>query len=86
MDLFGWIIIGLLASLIGELIIPGRNPGGTPVTLLIGVAGALLGRFVIGLVGGTEATELSIWSIPWATLGALMLLAIYRVITNLRGT
>ena len=86
MDLLGWIVIGLLASLIGELIIPGHNPGGMPVTLLIGVAGALLGRFVVGLAGGTEATELSIWSIPWATLGALTLLAIYRMITKLRGT
>jgi uncharacterized membrane protein YeaQ/YmgE (transglycosylase-associated protein family) len=72
---------------LGELIIPGRNSRAIAVTVLLGMAGALLGRFLIGLVGGTEATQLSIWTILWATVGALVLIAIYRLITSTwRGT
>lgn len=68
--------------MIGELIIPGHGLGGMTLTLLIGMVGALIGRFVVGLVGGVQATELSIWTILWSTVGALTLVAIYRTITN----
>lgn len=46
MDLLGWIIIGLLAGAIAKLIMPGRDPGGCIVTILLGIAGALLAGFV----------------------------------------
>jgi uncharacterized membrane protein YeaQ/YmgE (transglycosylase-associated protein family) len=82
MDLLGWIVAGAVSGIVGELIIPGHNPGGILVTLLIGMVGALLGRFVVGLVGGAEATELSIWTLLWATVGALALVGIYRMITS----
>jgi uncharacterized membrane protein YeaQ/YmgE (transglycosylase-associated protein family) len=85
-DLVGWIAAGGLAGVTGELIMPGRTPGGITVALLIGMAGALLGRFIVGLLGGAEATELGIWTIVWGTLGALALLGVYRLATNLRGT
>lgn len=78
----GWIVTGAVAGVLGELIIPGHNPRGIGVTVLIGMVGALIGRFIVGLVGGAEATELSIWTILWATVGALALVAIYRMITN----
>ncbi len=55
-DLLGWIVIGLLAAVAGELVLPGRNPGGITVALLLGAAGALLERFVVGLLGGAGAT------------------------------
>ena len=84
MDLIGWILIGLLASVVGELILPGRNPGGVTVTILIGMAGALVGRFVMGLVGGDQATEFNIWSIVVATVGALVMLAVYRLFVGQR--
>ncbi len=51
MDLIGWIAVGLFAAVTGELVLPGRNPGGIVVTLLVGAAGSLLGRFVVGLLG-----------------------------------
>jgi uncharacterized membrane protein YeaQ/YmgE (transglycosylase-associated protein family) len=82
MDLLVWIVAGAVAGVVGELIIPGYNPGGILVTLLIGMVGALLGRFVVGLAGGAEATGLSIWTLLWATVGALALVGIYRMITN----
>ena len=84
MDLLGWIVVGLLAGVVGELIIPGYNPGGIIATLLVGTAGALLARFIVGLLGGAQATQLSIWTILWGSLGTLTLLVVYRLITNLR--
>ena len=82
MDLIGWIVAGAVAGIVGELIIPGRNSGGILVTLLIGMVGALLSRFVVGLAGGPEATGLSTWTLLWATVGALALVGIFRMITN----
>ncbi len=84
MDLLGWIVVGLLAGVMGELIIPGYNPGGIIATLLVGMAGTLLARFIVGLLGGAQATQLSIWTILWGSLGTLTLLVVYRLITNLR--
>ena len=84
MELLGWIVVGLLAGVMGELTIPGYNPGGIIATLLVGSAGALLARFVVGLLEGTQATQLSIWTILWGSLGTLTLLVVYRLITNLR--
>ena len=84
MDLLGWIVVGLLAGVVGELIIPGYNPGGIIATLLVGTAGTLLARFIVGLLGGAQATQLSIWTILWGSLGTLTLLVVYRLITNLR--
>jgi uncharacterized membrane protein YeaQ/YmgE (transglycosylase-associated protein family) len=81
-DLLGWIVTGAVAGVVGELIIPGHNPGGMFLTLLIGMVGALLSRFVVGLAGGAEATGLSIWTLLWATVGALALIVVYRMITN----
>ena len=85
-NIVGWTVIGLLAAVAGELIMPGRNPGGIPVTLLVGATGALLGLFVAGVVAGAGATEFGTPSIQLATLGALALLALYRLIANLRRT
>lgn len=86
MDLIGWIFIGLLAAVSGELVLPGRSPGGILVPLLLGAAGSLLARFVAGLVGGAGATQFGVASILWATLGSLTLLALYRLSTSVRAT
>lgn len=85
MDLIGWIAIGLLAAVTGELVLPGRNPGGIGVALITGAAGALLARLVAGLAAGEEATRFGVASILWATLGSLALLALYRLVASLRN-
>jgi len=67
-DVVGWIIVGLLVSVTGELILPGRNPAGISVALLLGTAGFLLGRFVVGLLGelGRRGSVLSrSCGLPW---------------------
>ncbi len=70
-----WIVVGLIAGLLGKLIMPGRDPGGFLITIVIGMIGALVGGFVVQLLGGTGVTGFNIWSILVATLGAIILLA-----------
>jgi uncharacterized membrane protein YeaQ/YmgE (transglycosylase-associated protein family) len=82
MGIISWIIVGLIAGALGRLVMPGDEPGGFMATLLIGMAGAVVGGFVVGILGGTGATGLNIWSILVATLGAIILLALYRLIAE----
>jgi uncharacterized membrane protein YeaQ/YmgE (transglycosylase-associated protein family) len=76
--LLGWILFGLIAGVIAKLIMPGRDPGGMIVTILLGIAGAVLAGFLgqmLGLYGQGESAGM-IMSI----IGAIVLLAIYRVV------
>ena len=82
MGIIAWIVVGLIAGLLAKLIIPGDDPGGIIITLLIGIAGAFVGGFVFSLFGGTGLTGFSIWSILVATVGAIILLLIYRLIAG----
>jgi len=81
----GWIVVGLLTSVTGELILPGRNPAGIGVALLLGAADSLLTRFVVGTVGGAESKRFGVEAILWAALGAFAVLAIYRFAASLRA-
>jgi uncharacterized membrane protein YeaQ/YmgE (transglycosylase-associated protein family) len=78
------IVVGLIAGLLAKLVLPGNDPGGLIVTTLIGIAGAFVGGFVVGILGGAGVTGLNIWSILVATLGAVILLAIYRLLAGRR--
>jgi uncharacterized membrane protein YeaQ/YmgE (transglycosylase-associated protein family) len=80
---FGWIIVGLIAGAIAKWIHPGRDPGGIIVTILIGIAGAFVGGFLGGMLGiGPGGT---LWNLVLATVGAIILLAGYRMISSRRG-
>jgi uncharacterized membrane protein YeaQ/YmgE (transglycosylase-associated protein family) len=81
----GWIVLGLLTSVTGELILPGRNPAGIDVALLLGAADSLPTRFVVGTVGGAESKRFGVEAILWAALGAFAVLAIYRFAASLRA-
>lgn len=76
MEILGWIVIGLLAGSIAKLIMPGRDPGGCIVTMLLGIAGALLAGYVGRLAGFYEAGEQA--GFIAATLGAVAILVGYR--------
>ena len=78
--IISWIIIGLIAGALGKLIMPGDDPGGIIVTILIGIAGAIIGGFLMSLLGFAEGGL--IWTIIVATLGAIILLAIYRAVVG----
>ena len=76
----GWIIIGAVAGVIGKLIMPGKDPGGFIVTILLGIAGALLAGFIGQAVGFYSAGQGAGWI--GATVGAIALLAIYRMVKS----
>ncbi len=77
------IVIGLIAGVLAKWVMPGPDPGGIIITILIGIAGAFVGGFVVQwLFGGPRVTEIGLVSIFIATLGAIILLAIYRLITR----
>jgi uncharacterized membrane protein YeaQ/YmgE (transglycosylase-associated protein family) len=62
---------------------PGPDPGGIIVTIIIGIVGAFIGGWVLSLLGFSEsAGDFSLGSILTATLGAIILLAIYRLLTR----
>jgi uncharacterized membrane protein YeaQ/YmgE (transglycosylase-associated protein family) len=84
MGIIAWIVLGLIAGALAKLIMPGRDPGGIIVTMLIGIAGALIGGFVFSLFGGDGVTGLNLGSIIVAVVGALILLALYRMIAGRR--
>jgi uncharacterized membrane protein YeaQ/YmgE (transglycosylase-associated protein family) len=73
-----WIIIGGIAGALAKLIMPCDDPGGIIVTILIGIVGAFLGGFLTSLVGIGGGGF--IWTIIVATVGAIILLAIYRAV------
>ncbi|MBA15229.1 MAG: GlsB/YeaQ/YmgE family stress response membrane protein [Sphingomonas sp.] len=75
---FGWLLIGLVAGVLGKIIMPGKDPGGIIVTILIGIAGALLAGFVAQSMG--YALEGGFESYAAAVAGSVVLLALYRVV------
>ena len=78
MGVIWMLIIGLIAGAIAKLIMPGRDPGGILVTMLLGIAGAFVGGFILRSEGGTAGLLGSIF-------GAIILLAIYRLVIGRRG-
>jgi uncharacterized membrane protein YeaQ/YmgE (transglycosylase-associated protein family) len=82
MGILGWILFGLVAGVIAKLVMPGKDPGGFIVTILLGIAGALLGGFLgraLGLYSEGEAAGMLM-----SILGAIILLVIYRVAVGRR--
>lgn len=83
MSFLGWILFGLVVGAIAKLIMPGRDPGGWIVTILLGIAGSFVGGFLgQALLGGSSETAGWIGSI----IGAIVLLLIYRLVVGRRRT
>ena len=77
------IVVGLIAGALAKWVMPGPDPGGIIITILIGVVGSFVGGFVVQwLFGGPKVTGISLTSILVATLGAIILLVVYRLITR----
>lgn len=82
MGVIAWILFGLIVGIIAKLLMPGRDPGGFIITILLGIAGALIGGFVgraMGLYGPNEGAG---WIV--SILGAIILLALYRLVARPR--
>ncbi len=84
MELLWTLIIGLVVGAIAKLIMPGRDPGGIIVTMLIGVAGAFLAGFLGHQLGWYNQGEGA--GFIASVIGALLLLFLYRMFTGRRGT
>ena len=77
-----WIVIGLVAGLIAKAIMPGKDPGGLIVTILLGIAGAVLAGFLGQMLGWYRQGEGA--GFIAAIVGALILLALYRLVAGRR--
>jgi uncharacterized membrane protein YeaQ/YmgE (transglycosylase-associated protein family) len=85
MGIIGFIILGLIAGAIAKAILPGDDPGGIIVTMLIGVAGALIGGVIAGALGIGKLGhffDIGTWLI--AIAGSLLLLVVYRMVAGRR--
>ena len=76
--LISWILMGLIAGALGKWIMPGKDPGGIIVTILLGIGGALLGGWIGSLLGIGTVNSFSIGSVLLAVGGALIILFLYR--------
>jgi uncharacterized membrane protein YeaQ/YmgE (transglycosylase-associated protein family) len=85
MGILTWIIVGAIAGAIGKLIMPGDDPGGFIITILLGIAGAIVGGFIASALGLGAVSGFNFWSIIIAILGAILLLWIYRLVMGRRG-
>ena len=79
MGIISWIFLGLIAGALAKFIVPGRDPGGLLVTILIGVVGGLLGGFLGSFIGLGNVQSFDLGGIIIATLGAIILLILYRL-------
>jgi uncharacterized membrane protein YeaQ/YmgE (transglycosylase-associated protein family) len=84
MEFIGWIFFGLIVGVIGKLLMPGRDPGGFVITILLGIAGALLGGF-LGRSLGLYREDDPVGFIM-AIIGSIILLVIYRFAVGRRHT
>ena len=82
--ILGWIVFGLIVGVIAKLLMPGRDPGGIIVTMLLGIVGALLGGFVgrmLGMYGPNDTA-----GIFMSIFGAIVVLLVYRLAVGGRRT
>ena len=76
--MIGALILGLVAGALGKLLMPGKDPGGIFVTILLGLAGSLIGYWVFRAIGIGDDDKFDWMGLPGAVLGVLLLLWLYR--------
>jgi uncharacterized membrane protein YeaQ/YmgE (transglycosylase-associated protein family) len=84
MGIISTVIVGGIAGALGKFVMPGKDPGGFIVTILLGIAGAVVAGYVGGMLGMITEGGL-IREIIFATIGAVILLALYRLFLKMRG-
>jgi uncharacterized membrane protein YeaQ/YmgE (transglycosylase-associated protein family) len=81
--MLGWIVFGLIVGIIAKLLMPGRDPGGFIITILLGIAGAIVGGFIgraLGFYGPNQGA-----GFVMSVIGAVLLLALYRAFGHRRA-
>jgi len=84
MGILSWIILGLLAGGIAKFLMPGKDPGGCFLTILLGVVGASVGGWIGTQLGFGSVQQFDMRGLGIAILGSLVLLLIYRMIAGRR--
>lgn len=84
MGLLSWIVFGLIAGAIAKMLMPGKDPGGCILTIIIGVVGALLGGFIATWLGYGGVSGFDFRSFVIAVLGSILLLGIWRMMSGRR--
>lgn len=81
-NIIGWLVVGLVAGVLGKLLMPGKDPGGPVITILLGIAGAFLAYYLAPLIGFEDVRTNPSWTktVIAATAGTFVLLAGYRLV------
>jgi uncharacterized membrane protein YeaQ/YmgE (transglycosylase-associated protein family) len=83
MSIIAWIIVGLIGGALAKLLLPGRDPGGIILTILLGIAGAILGGFIAVAVNISDGVDdFDIGSIVLSIVGSIIILLVYRMIVG----
>jgi uncharacterized membrane protein YeaQ/YmgE (transglycosylase-associated protein family) len=85
MGIISWIFLGLVAGALAKFIIPGKDPGGIFVTILIGIVGGVVGGFLGTFIGLGKIQSFDLGGIFIATLGAIVLLIVWRFLRKKQG-
>jgi uncharacterized membrane protein YeaQ/YmgE (transglycosylase-associated protein family) len=81
MNILAWILVGLIGGALAKLLMPGNDPGGIILTIVLGIAGALLGGFISVALGvGDGVDDFDIGTILLSVLGAMLILGAYRLV------
>jgi uncharacterized membrane protein YeaQ/YmgE (transglycosylase-associated protein family) len=84
MDILLWIVFGLVVGIVAKLIMPGADPGGIIMTIALGIVGALLGGWIGRVMGLYHEGEAA--GFIMAVIGAVIVLALYRLVVSRRRT
>ena len=82
-EIIGLIVVGLIVGALAKLVMPGKDPGGIIITILLGIVGAFVGTFLGRALGLYSQGEAAGWIM--SVIGAVIVLAIYRMVTGRRG-
>lgn len=82
MGILSWIVFGLVAGAVAKLIMPGRDPGGLIVTVLLGIVGAVVGGFIGTFLGLGTTSGFDLRSLFLAVLGTVVVLVVYRKVQS----
>jgi uncharacterized membrane protein YeaQ/YmgE (transglycosylase-associated protein family) len=86
MSILAWIVVGLVAGAVAKLLMPGNDPGGIIITILLGIAGAIVGGFIaVALNISNGIDDFDVGTLVLAVLGAMLLLFGYRLLVGQRA-